>query len=53
LLSTDTGEKKKEYNETIYKIFIDLKEANDSVGKEELYHILIKIGLPGNYEKLG
>jgi hypothetical protein len=35
-------EKKWEYNETIHQLFINLKEAYDSVRKEALYNILIE-----------
>jgi hypothetical protein len=34
-------EKGKEYNEAIYQVFIDLKNAYDSVRREILYSILI------------
>jgi hypothetical protein len=39
-------EKKWEYNETVHQLFIDFKKANDSVGREVLYNILIEFGVP-------
>jgi sorting nexin-29 len=39
-------EKKWEYNETVYQLFIDFKKAYDSVRMEVLYNILIEFGLP-------
>jgi hypothetical protein len=39
-------EKKWEYNETVYQLFIDFKKTYDSVGREILYNILIKFGVP-------
>jgi hypothetical protein len=38
--------KKREYNETVYKLFKDTKKAYDSVRKEILYNILIEFGIP-------
>jgi sorting nexin-29 len=35
-----------EYNETIYKLFIDFKKAYDSVRREVLYNILLEFGVP-------
>jgi purine nucleoside phosphorylase len=35
-------EKKWEYNETVHQLFIDFKEAYDSVMREVLYNILIE-----------
>ena len=39
-------EKKWEYNEAVYHLFIDFKKANDSVRREVLYNILIEFGIP-------
>jgi sorting nexin-29 len=39
-------EKKWEYNDTVYQLFIDFKKAYDSVGREALYSILIEFGIP-------
>jgi sorting nexin-29 len=39
-------EKKWEYNETVHQLFIDFKNAYDSVGSEVLYNILIEFGVP-------
>jgi hypothetical protein len=39
-------EKKREYNGTVHKQFIDLKIAYDSVRTEVLYNILIEFGIP-------
>jgi hypothetical protein len=44
-LSWDIGEKM-EYGETVHQLFIDFKEACDSVRKEVLYNILIEFGVP-------
>jgi hypothetical protein len=38
-------EKKWEFYETIYQLFIDFKKAYDSVGREVLYSILIEFGV--------
>jgi len=38
-------EKKWEYNETVYQLFIDFKEAYHSVRREVLYNILIEFGI--------
>jgi len=38
-------EKKWEYNEAVHKVFIDFKEAYDSVRREVLYNILIEFGI--------
>jgi hypothetical protein len=38
--------KKCKYNETVHQLFIDFKNAYDSVGKEVLYNILIEFGVP-------
>jgi len=39
-------EKKWEYNEAMFQLFIDFKKAYDSVGREVLYNILIECGIP-------
>jgi hypothetical protein len=38
-------EKKWEYNETVYQLFIDFKTAYDSMGREILYNILREFGV--------
>ena len=38
-------EKKRDYNEAVYRLFIDLKVACDSVRGEILYNILIFFGI--------
>ena len=38
--------KKWEYNEAMHQLFIDFKEAYDSVRREVLYNILIEFGDP-------
>ena len=45
-------EKKWEYNETVYELFINFKKAYDSVRMEILYHILIKFGIPMKLARL-
>jgi hypothetical protein len=39
-------EKKWEYNGTVHQLFIDFKNAYDSVRREVLYNILIEFGIP-------
>jgi hypothetical protein len=39
-------EKKWEYNETVYQLFIDFMKAYDLVWKEVLYSILKELGVP-------
>jgi hypothetical protein len=39
-------EKKWEYNETVHQLFIDFKEAYESVRREVLYNILIEFAVP-------
>jgi hypothetical protein len=39
-------EKKWEYNEAVLQLFIHIKEAFDSIGKEVAYNILIEFGIP-------
>jgi hypothetical protein len=38
--------KKWEYNGTVHQLFIDFKNAYDSVWRKVLYNILIKLGIP-------
>jgi hypothetical protein len=45
-------EKKWEYNETVYQLFIDFKKAYDSVRREVLYNILIEFGVPRKLVRL-
>ena len=45
-------EKQWEYNEEVYQLFIDLKNANDSVRREVLYKILIEFGIPRKIVRL-
>jgi hypothetical protein len=40
-------EKKLEYNGTLHELFIDFKEAYDSVRRKILYNILIEFGISG------
>ena len=35
-----------EYNEAVHRLFIDFKEAYDSLRREVLYNILIELGIP-------
>jgi purine nucleoside phosphorylase len=39
-------EEKWEYNETVHQLFIDFKNAYDSVRREVLYNILIEFRVP-------
>ena len=39
-------EKEWEYNEAEHQLFIDFKNAHDSVRREGLYNILIESGIP-------
>jgi hypothetical protein len=39
-------EKKWEYSGTIHQLFIDFKQACNSVRREVLYNILIEFGIP-------
>jgi hypothetical protein len=39
-------EKKWEYNETVHPLFVDFKEAYDSVKREVLYNIIIEFEAP-------
>jgi sorting nexin-29 len=45
-------EKKWEYNEVVYQLFIDFKKAYDSVRGEVLYNILIQFGTPMKLARL-
>jgi hypothetical protein len=45
LHTSDTGEKKWEYSETVHHLFVDFKKAYDSIRREVLYNILIGFGL--------
>jgi hypothetical protein len=36
----------RKYNETVHQLFVDFKEAYDSVRREVLYNILIELGVP-------
>jgi hypothetical protein len=45
-------EKKWEYNEAVGQLFIDFKQAYDSVRREVLYNILIEFGIPMKLVKL-
>ena len=45
-------EKKWEYNEEVYQLFIDFKKAYVSVRREVLYKILIEFGIPRNLVSL-
>jgi hypothetical protein len=38
-------QKKREYNGTVYQLFIDFKKAYDSVEREVLYNIIIEFGV--------
>jgi hypothetical protein len=37
---------KREYNEAVHQLFVDFKEACDSVRREVWYNILIEFGIP-------
>ena len=39
-------EKKWEYNEAVYQLFIDFEKVYDSVSKEVLYNIVIEFDIP-------
>jgi hypothetical protein len=45
-------EKKREYNEAVYQLFVDFKKAYDSVRKEVLYNILTQFGIPKKLVRL-
>jgi len=44
--------KKWKYDERVHKLFIDFKEAYDSVRREVLCNILIQSGIPIKLERL-
>ena len=46
LHSPNRWEKKLEYIEALHELFIDFKEAYDSVRRDVLYNILIEFGIP-------
>jgi hypothetical protein len=52
LHSSDTREKKWEYNETVLQLFTDFKKACDSVRREVLYNILTEFGIPTKLGRL-
>jgi len=45
-------EKKWEYNEPVFHLFIDFKNAYDSVRREVLYKIFIEFGIPRKIVRL-
>ena len=45
-------EKKWEYNEEVHQLFMDFKEAYDSVRREVLYKILNEFGIPRKLVRL-
>jgi hypothetical protein len=45
-------EKKWEHNEAVHQLFIDFKEAYDSVRREALYNIIIEFGIPKKLVRL-
>ena len=45
-------EKKWEYNNNVYQLFIDFEKAYDSINRESLYDILIKFGVPKKLVRL-
>ena len=45
-------EKKWEFNETVYQLFVDFKKAYDSVKRTRLYKILVLLGIPKKLVKL-
>jgi hypothetical protein len=44
--------KKREHDEAVHQLFIDFKNAYDSVRREALYNILIEFGNPKKLVKL-
>ena len=38
-----------EYNEAVHQLFMDFKEAYDSVRRKFMYNILIEFGIPIEY----
>ena len=45
-------QKKREYNQAVHQLFIDLKKAYDSVRRKVLYNILIEFRIPVKLIKL-
>jgi len=45
-------EKKWEYNEEVYQLFIDFRKAYDSVRRKVLYKIFIEFGIPRKHVRL-
>jgi hypothetical protein len=45
-------EKKWEYNGTVHQLFIDIKEAYNSIKREVLYNILLEFGVPKKLVRL-
>ena len=43
---SNSWEKKWKYNAPVHQLFIDFKNAYDSIGREVLYNILIEFGIP-------
>ncbi|KAJ4446063.1 hypothetical protein ANN_12749 [Periplaneta americana] len=52
VFETKIMEKKWEYKGTVHRLFIDLKNAYDSVKREVLYDILIEFGIPKKLVRL-
>jgi hypothetical protein len=42
----ETLEKKWEYNETVYQLFVDFEKVYDSIRREVLYNDLVEYGMP-------
>jgi len=45
-------EKKYEYRQNIWQLFIDFNKAFDSVHQESLYNIMYKVGFPKKFKGL-
>jgi hypothetical protein len=45
-------QKKREYNGTVYQLFIDFKKAYDSIKREVLCNILLEFGIPKKLVRL-
>jgi hypothetical protein len=41
-----------EFNETVHQLFVDFKNAYDSVKREVLYSILTEFGVPTKLDRL-